>query len=62
MSSDDGGFRSFGEIDDDVPVNNLVELKATDNSKGRRVEALRNDILGSYEKFLGPYGERPGKR
>ena len=62
MSSNDGCFRSFGEINDDVSVINLVELKATNDSKGTKVVALRNDLLGSYEKFSGPYGERPGNR
>lgn len=57
------GFRSFGGIDDDVEeelvsttvANQILEC----NAKDQIVTALRDSIIGTYEKFSGPYGDRP---
>jgi hypothetical protein len=58
---DDGGFRSFGEIYDSPSCEEEKSLiHKNDSSKITIVEALRDDIVGSYQKFIGPFGDRPG--
>lgn len=59
-------FRSFGgiELDNDV-VENLSSVRNDNSSynisidKQNNVKHLREDIIGTYDIFTGPYGDRP---
>ena len=58
----DDGFRSFGGIDDQSSgsVSDLAALKVPEiSAKEECVKALRESIIGAYERFSGPYGDRP---
>ena len=56
----DDSFRSFGGINDEEVIYN-TSLRAVDDLDKKRliVESLRSSIIGSYEKFSGPFGNRP---
>jgi selenocysteine lyase/cysteine desulfurase len=56
----DDSFRSFGGIDDEEVIRKTLLRAVEDPYKKRSiVESLRSSIIGSYEKFSGPFGNRP---
>ena len=58
MATEDvDSFRSFGGIDDET-VEKPTETISSSN-KGQIIRDLRESIIGTYEKFVSPYGDRP---
>lgn len=56
----DETFRSFGGIDDVATGAGVIEN--VPNSRGNTaliVKSLRESVIGTYEKFSTPYGDRP---
>ena len=49
------GHRSFGGIDDEHEIAPIVRS----SKSSQPVEDIRNDIVGSFAKFSGPYGDKP---
>ena len=60
MDENADSFRSFGCINDEE-ISHRSASKAVDDPDKKRsiVESLRSSIIGSYEKFSGPFGNRP---
>jgi selenocysteine lyase/cysteine desulfurase len=56
MSANTDNYRAFASITDEkeVPSENSVPAKIQNT-----LEVLRNDVVGSYQKFTSPYGEKP---
>jgi selenocysteine lyase/cysteine desulfurase len=58
MATDDvDSFRSFGGIDDETIEKPAEAISSS--SKGQIIRGLRESIIGAYEKFVSPYGDRP---
>lgn len=58
MATEDvDSFRSFGGIDDETVEKPAETISLS--SKGQIVRGLRESIIGTYEKFVSPYGDRP---
>ena len=57
----DDSFRSFGGIDDEAhEAPTVASVKVPEcSAKEQIVKALRDSIIGTYERFSGPYGDRP---
>lgn len=52
---DSVGYRAFGGVDEDLIAPTII-----DGAKLKQpVEHIRNDIVGKYHKFEGPYGPKP---
>ena len=50
------GYRAFGGIDDEDYVDTAIQKGLTVKQS---VADIHNDVVGSYLKFSGPYGEKP---
>ena len=50
-------FRRFEGIDKNDSL--AQQPQAVDYNAAAKIEALRNNIIGSYQSFVTPYGKKP---
>lgn len=55
IDSDSIGYRSYGGIDDE----DIAAIVRNGADQKQSVADIRNDIVGSFQKFEGPYGPKP---
>ncbi|RYG60951.1 aminotransferase class V-fold PLP-dependent enzyme, partial [archaeon] len=56
---EDAEYRCYEELEKPLPSPPSLTTSKTHLTFEAKLEALRLDIIGSYAKFLSPFGERP---
>ena len=47
-------FREFGTVDE-----TYASLSERSKDFGGNIECIRNDVIGNFQRFSGPFGYRP---